>query len=232
MNIEETIIAVQRKLGVQADGKAGPQTWAAIYGSLFPGKPVPKPLAPTHTKPLAPERHGGCTQRSEYRHPSGTSAAVRTGVGGEGGGGGHHNQGDQRHTHLSGAECAVRKGQVNAPIGKKYIVTNAPAGYSNHNFGIAFDIGVFEGAKYIPESPKYKAVGAIGMDIGLDWGGNWKSIQDEPHFQLRPAWAGDLSERDMLAELRSRTESGKGDFCVSYTPLKKCFALDAQAGKR
>ena len=26
------------------------------------------------------------------------------------------------------------------------IVTNARGGYSNHNFGIAFDIGVFEGA--------------------------------------------------------------------------------------
>jgi peptidoglycan L-alanyl-D-glutamate endopeptidase CwlK len=50
------------------------------------------------------------------------------------------------------------------------------------------------------------------MDLGLDWGGNWKSIQDEPHFELRPAWACDLSEREMLAELRSRTESGKGVF--------------------
>ena len=86
--------------------------------------------------------------------------------------------------------------------GKK--VTNARGGYSNHNFGIAFDIGVFEGTKYLGESPKYKAVGAIGLDLGLDWGGNWTSIKDQPHFQLRPKWAAQLPEREMLAQLRIR----------------------------
>jgi peptidoglycan L-alanyl-D-glutamate endopeptidase CwlK len=89
------------------------------------------------------------------------------------------------------------------------IVTNARGGYSNHNFGIAFDIGVFEGSSYKDESPKYKAVGALGTDLGLEWGGNWKTIQDEPHFQLRPNWAADLSEKDMLAELRDRKDEGK-----------------------
>ena len=46
------------------------------------------------------------------------------------------------------------------------IVTNARGGYSNHNFGIAFDIGVFEGGSYLDESPKYKAVGVLGADFG------------------------------------------------------------------
>jgi peptidoglycan LD-endopeptidase CwlK len=82
-------------------------------------------------------------------------------------------------------------------------------GFSNHNFGIAFDIGVFEAGKYVEESTKYKAVGVLGSELGLEWGGNWKTIQDEPPFQLRPGWAADLSERDMLAELRSRKDSGK-----------------------
>ena len=53
-------------------------------------------------------------------------------------------------------------------------------------------------------------MGALGRDLGLEWGGNWITIQDEPHFQLRPSWASDISERDMLAELRSRKDSGKG----------------------
>jgi peptidoglycan L-alanyl-D-glutamate endopeptidase CwlK len=89
------------------------------------------------------------------------------------------------------------------------IVTNARGGYSNHNFGIAFDIGIFDGASYIEESPRYKAIGALGVELGLEWGGNWKTIKDEPHFQLRPSWARDEAERDMLAELRSRAESGE-----------------------
>ncbi len=91
-------------------------------------------------------------------------------------------------------------------------VTNAPGGYSNHNFGVAFDIGVFDGAKYVEESPRYKVVGALGMELGLEWGGNWKTIEDQPHFQLRPEWAGDMREKDMLAALRSRKDSGKDFF--------------------
>ena len=84
--------------------------------------------------------------------------------------------------------------------------------YSNHNFGIAFDVGVFSGTSYLPESPKYKAVGVLGMDIGLEWGGNWTSIVDQPHFQLRPTWASAMSEKEMLAELRARVAAGQPIF--------------------
>ena len=87
-------------------------------------------------------------------------------------------------------------------------VTNARGGYSNHNFGIAFDVGVFAGSKYLPESPKYRAVGVLGTDLGLEWGGSWTSIVDQPHFQLRPAWAKRIAEREMLAELRRRAAEG------------------------
>ncbi len=66
------------------------------------------------------------------------------------------------------------------------IVTNARAGYSWHNFSIAFDVGVFLDSRYIPESPKYKEVGQLGKDIGLEWGGDWTSIDDQPHFQWNP----------------------------------------------
>lgn len=85
------------------------------------------------------------------------------------------------------------------------IVTNAKGGYSNHNFGIAFDIGVFQGAKYLPETPKYSEVGQIGKSLGLEWGGDWTTIKDRPHFQLRPQWAMQLSEKEMLKELRRRS---------------------------
>jgi peptidoglycan L-alanyl-D-glutamate endopeptidase CwlK len=82
--------------------------------------------------------------------------------------------------------------------------TNARGGYSNHNFGIAFDIGVFSGSRYLGDSSRYKAVGALGMDLGLEWGGNWTSMVDQPHFQLRPAWGKDLVERKLLTALRKR----------------------------
>ena len=71
---------------------------------------------------------------------------------------------------------------------------------------------MFEGGRYVKESPAYKAVGALGMKLGLDWGGSWRTIADEPHFQLRPAWAREMSERDMLAELRARRARGQSAF--------------------
>jgi peptidoglycan L-alanyl-D-glutamate endopeptidase CwlK len=63
-------------------------------------------------------------------------------------------------------------------------VTNARGGYSNHNFGIAWDIGIFADKAYLPESPLYTRAGALGRDQGLEWGGDWKKFPDEPHFNL------------------------------------------------
>jgi len=109
-------------------------------------------------------------------------------------------------------DALYAKGRTKAPIGKKHIVTNAKGGHSNHNFGIAFDVGVFEGKSYKGSSPKYKAVGALGTSLGLEWGGNWKSFVDEPHFQLRPKWAADMKQSEMLAELRRRVKAGISPF--------------------
>src|SRR5262249_22134008 len=80
-------------------------------------------------------------------------------------------------------------------------VTNARGGQSNHNFGAAWDIGVFKNGAYEPESPLYKKVGAIGKSLGLEWGGDWKSFPDEPHFQIVP-------EKD-LKKIAANFEDGK-----------------------
>jgi hypothetical protein len=64
-------------------------------------------------------------------------------------------------------------------------VTNARGGSSNHNYGIAVDVTIFKGAEPVWESPHYAKLGAIGQKLGLEWGGAWQSIKDEPHFQIR-----------------------------------------------
>jgi peptidoglycan L-alanyl-D-glutamate endopeptidase CwlK len=102
------------------------------------------------------------------------------------------------------------------------VVTNAPGGFSNHNFGIAFDLGVFDqSGRYIDDLPDaglagwdearvshfYRSLAPIGKALGLEWGGDWESIDDEPHYELNP-WP-DLSENDKLARLRSMTEAGE-----------------------
>lgn len=92
------------------------------------------------------------------------------------------------------------------------IVTNARAGFSNHNFGVAFDITLFRGNQPLWESPAYDEAGQVGKELGLEWGGDWNGFRDKPHFQLRPEWARGMKESQMLAELRSRKTSGTSLF--------------------
>jgi peptidoglycan LD-endopeptidase CwlK len=66
--------------------------------------------------------------------------------------------------------------------------------------------------KYLKESPLYKEVAVLGKQLGLSWGGDWKHFKDEPHYELHPQWASDLSEKDTLAELRIRKDFGKPIF--------------------
>lgn len=75
------------------------------------------------------------------------------------------------------------------------IVTNAKgSSYSSyHQWGTAFDFFRNDGSGAYNESGKFfDRVGAIGVEIGLEWGGNWKSIVDKPHFQL-PDWGSSTS---------------------------------------
>lgn len=70
------------------------------------------------------------------------------------------------------------------------IVTNAK-GYSYssmHQWGVAFDFYRNDGKGAYNTSGKFfERVGAIGKTIGLEWGGDWKTFVDRPHFQL-PNW--------------------------------------------
>jgi len=66
------------------------------------------------------------------------------------------------------------------------IVTKARGGQSNHNFGIAWDIGIFSDADgYITKEPPYTEAARAGMDTTLEWGGDWINFVDRPHYQLR-----------------------------------------------
>ena len=199
MKTEAMIRAVQQTLGIEVDGKAGPQTWGAIYrhivrpqasatvavtGPRDQANPRSERMIATllpHVRPYA---------RALYFKARDNGIAINIISG--------------TRTH---AEQDALYAQGRTTGGE--IVTNARGGYSNHNFGIAFDIGVFSGNRYLPESPLYKAVGALGMELGLEWGGNWTSIVDQPHFQLRPAWASAMRDSAMLAELRRRTKLGE-----------------------
>ena len=191
MKVEQMISAVQARLGVQVDGRAGPQTWGAIYEHIV-GRTAHRidavdKRSEKSIATLLPEVRPIARALVHTAASTGIRIKIISGL----------------RTYAE-QDALFAKGRTRP--GRR--VTNARGGFSNHNFGIAFDIGVFEGSRYLPESPKYNAVGTLGVGLGLEWGGNWKSFVDAAHFQLRPAWALDMTERNMLARLRERVASG------------------------
>ncbi len=69
------------------------------------------------------------------------------------------------------------------------IVTNAKAGRSWHNFGRAFDVALEEKQTQKPtwstaggDLELWRLLGVIAKWVGLDWGGNFESINDFGHF--------------------------------------------------
>ena len=67
------------------------------------------------------------------------------------------------------------------------IVSNAKAGQSYHNFGIAVDCVKRDAHgdptwDFDPASPEWKRVVALAKARGMQWGGDWK-FRDVPHFQ-------------------------------------------------
>lgn len=93
-------------------------------------------------------------------------------------------------------------------------VTRARGGQSNHNFGIAWDIGIFVGGEYYDGSDRDPAraraeeqayINQRGFTKAqmpmIEWGGDWSSIVDRPHYQL--------STGKSTAEVRALFESGR-----------------------
>jgi peptidoglycan LD-endopeptidase CwlK len=208
MNLDPVIRAVQKKVGATVDGKAGPETWLEIYDALFhepwqepptPTRPVPPVLAGDLADPRSEKAIATLHERVRPYARALIHAAAAQGI---------------RIIVTSALRTYEQQNELYAQGRSKpgKIVTGARGGYSNHNFGLAFDVTIFKGVEPVWESPAYKAVGALGRSLGLEWGGDWQSFKDEPHFQLRPQWAAGLPEREMLAHLRTRKERGMDFF--------------------
>jgi len=74
------------------------------------------------------------------------------------------------------------------------IVTDAKGGQSNHNFGIAIDLGIFRKGDYLDDNKAkpdkellnriYKHLAKKAEAFGLEAGYNWKK-KDMPHFEVK-----------------------------------------------
>lgn len=88
------------------------------------------------------------------------------------------------------------------------VVTNAKAGSSYHNYGLAFDIvllydkdnnGTFETASWDNKDPNWVKVVEYFKSQGWFWGGNFKSFKDYPHFEKTFGYT--------TAQLKARVQS-------------------------
>lgn len=110
------------------------------------------------------------------------------------------------------------------------IVTNAKGStYSSyHQWGVAFDFFRNDGQGAYNESGNFFGrVGAIGVSLGLEWGGNWKNPVDKPHFQL-PDWGSTTSG---IKALYANPEEFKKTWNKTAPSYKEGF-LPAADGQR
>ncbi len=83
------------------------------------------------------------------------------------------------------------------------IITNAKGGQSNHNFGIAWDIGLFDSSgNYISNDAGYRSFASVVLPLmnTIEWGGNWISFKDYPHYQLKPVTENVTTIRQLFEE--------------------------------
>ena len=67
------------------------------------------------------------------------------------------------------------------------IVTNAPPGYSYHQFGLAVDVAPFDSAgqpDWNANDPTWKRIIALGESLGMVSGSTFTTCVDDPHFQI------------------------------------------------
>lgn len=199
----ERIKAVQRTLGFSGgdiDGKIGHGTLSRIEAILIPDSVVPDPVTPTP----APGVDARSAKNILTLNPKVRSHFERIVIDGT------------RIAKSMGAESYIMIGgsrtykEQDALYAKGRtaggsVVTNAKGGYSNHNFGIAGDFGAFgNGSSYIDNSNPalaskiHRAVAAwVKSNLPIEWGGDWSSFKDEPHFQYKTG----LSTAQMRAKI-------------------------------
>ena len=179
-------------VGDAVDGQIGHTTLSLIEDELLPPVQVPTPEVPKTPEP-SPTPSAGVDARSARNiltlNPKARPAFERLVIEGTRIA---RSLGAESYAMISGTrtyaeqDALYAKGRTtNGPV-----VTNARAGYSNHNFGIAGDFGSFDkGGNYLDNN------------LPIEWGGDWSSFRDEPHFQ----YVTGLS----TSEMRARVKNGE-----------------------
>jgi peptidoglycan L-alanyl-D-glutamate endopeptidase CwlK len=204
MTLKDRWKRIQKKVGAKPDGRAGPQTVGMIEKALNIGALAASGKFPTGV--LDARSADNIATLNPKVHPmfseitlEGKRIAKRLGA--------------SDYKMISGARTFAQQDKLYAKgrTAGGPRVTNARGGYSVHNFGIAGDFGVFgTGGSYLDSSdPKlatevHKAVAKwakVRFKGEVEWGGDWKSFVDYPHFQFNNGMS--------LSQMRAKVAAGR-----------------------
>lgn len=177
MSLVAKIKTIQRAVGAEPDGVFGPRSAAAVLAHLARMEmvdavgPPALPLDERTRKNIA-TLDPKCRERFEQFTLLAKATAATFGC---------------DYIMISGHRTWEEQ---DALFAKRPKVTDAAGGYSNHNFGIAADFGVFRGKAYLDESDAaiarqvHEACAVHARRLGFEWGGDWKTFKDYPHFEI------------------------------------------------
>lgn len=96
------------------------------------------------------------------------------------------------------------QGRTASSIAKgEKIVTNAKPGASFHNYALGFDVVEIKDGQGLWDNPNWSKIGALGKSFGFEWGGEWTSFKDLPHFEYPPGKS--------VSQLRAMYDAGNVD---------------------
>ena len=181
MTLVDTIKAIQRAVGAEADGVFGPVTakhvWHILTGDESTDQETGESgdswsILDDRTQENIATLDPKCQDR--FRQFSLLAKATAATFGCD-------------YVMISGHRTWEEQ---DALFEKRPIVTRAAGGYSNHNFGIAGDFGVFRGKVYLDDSNPaladqvHEACAVHARKLGFEWGGDFKKFKDTPHYEI------------------------------------------------
>lgn len=160
-----------------------PELFLAAEAELIPAAPgtVTGPVTAPTTGIIAPERIGSADRRWERIHPEFQQRVLAI-----------YRVMEQQHGYrmvlVEGFRSAQRQAELAAKGGS---VTRAGAGQSCHQYGMAVDSALYRDGKlqWDMRDPwvrrGYFLYGELAQQVGLEWGGSWRSIKDYVHLEWK-----------------------------------------------
>lgn len=183
LNVDSIIKAVQQQIDLRPTGYASPRTWDTLYSYILEGRML--------KQDSCIDKHNQIILQSMTKEIIPFAKELI------------------RMTKAEGICIKLMCEEANGRNFQFAKQQDENTDCCDHDFGLVFDIGIFEQASngeyiYQEKSSLYATVAKLGESIGLTWAREKKTFTNKPLFELRPAWAVRMKEMEMITELCRR----------------------------